>query len=95
MFRNPCDGPPPHPVGDNKAWGEVSTQSGGVIIPYLGSINLVTGARGSSFGYSDCLKWGYEGSISVAAFNATQAVGILGLDLTRVSERVVVCACVV
>jgi hypothetical protein len=69
-----------------KAWGEVSPSSGGVIIPYLSALDL-TGARSGrapSFGYSDCLKWGYEDSIKVATFNATQAVGILGLDLTRV-----------
>lgn len=72
-----------------KAWGEVSPSSGGVIIPYLSAIDL-TGTRTGrvpSFGYSDCLKWGYEDSIKVATFNATQAVGILGLDLTRVSVR--------
>jgi hypothetical protein len=64
----------------------VAPASGGVIIPFLSSIDL-TGqvkGKGSSFGYSDCLKWGYQGSIMVATFNATQAVGILGLDLTRV-----------
>ena len=75
-------------VTGSKAWGEVAPAAGGVIIPYLGTIDL-TGVRlgqGSSFGYSDCLKWGYDGSIMVAAFNATQAVGILGLDLTRVSN---------
>lgn len=72
-----------------KAWGEVSPSSAGVIIPYLSAIDL-TGTRtgrAPSFGYSDCLKWGYEDSIKVATFNATQAVGILGLDLTRVSVR--------
>jgi hypothetical protein len=78
------------PAGYNKAWSEVSTSAGGVIIPYLGTIDL-TGVRpgkGASFGYSDCLKWGYEGTIKVAAFNATQAVGILGLDATRVRRAV-------
>lgn len=63
--------------------------AGGVIIPYLGTIDLTNTrpGQGYSFGYSDCLKWGYEGSLLVAAFNATQAVGILGLDLTRVGRH--------
>lgn len=39
---------------------------------------------GSSFGYSSCLKWGYAGSIDVAAFNVQQAADVLGLDLTKV-----------
>lgn len=74
-------------AGGSKVWGEVPPASGGVIIPYLSTIDLTgqrTGKR-SSFGYSDCLKWGKPGTILVASFNATQAVGILGLDLTRVS----------
>jgi hypothetical protein len=59
------------------------------VIPYLSTIDLTgqrTG-RASSFGYSDCLKWGKTGdmAIKVASFNARQAAGILGLDLTRVS----------
>ena len=41
-------------------------------------------ASGSSFGYSSCLKWGYGGSIDVAAFNVQQAADVLGLDLTKV-----------
>ncbi len=58
------------------------------MIPYLSTIDLTgqrTG-RASSFGYSDCLKWGKTDTmaIKVASFNARQAVGILGLDLTRV-----------
>jgi hypothetical protein len=68
----------------------VSTSAGGVIIPYLGTIDL-TGVRpgkGATFGYSDCLKWGYDGTIKVAAFNATQAVGILGLDATQVGTSI-------
>jgi hypothetical protein len=67
----------------------VSPTTGGVIIPYLNAIDL-TGLRSgktASFGYSDCLKWGYQDSIKVAAFSATQAAGILGLDLTRVSQH--------
>lgn len=74
------------PAGATKAWGEVSPASGGVIIPYLGTIDLkgILPGQGVSFGYSDCLKWGYQGSLTVVYFNVTQAVGILGLDLTRV-----------
>jgi hypothetical protein len=66
--------------------GEIPTAQGGVVIPYLGSIELSgsSTARSASFGYADCLKWGYRNSIMVAAFNASQAAGILGLDLTRV-----------
>jgi hypothetical protein len=41
---------------------------------------------GTSFGYSSCLKWGYAGSIDVAAFNVAQAADVLGLDLTKVSS---------
>lgn len=73
-------------AGASKAWGEVSPTTGGVVIPYLNAIDL-TGLRPgktASFGYSDCLKWGYQDTIKVATFSATQAVGILGLDLTRV-----------
>lgn len=73
-------------AGPNKAWSEVPSGSGGVIIPYLRTISLINSRSSTSFGYSDCLKWGYDGSIKVAAFNATQAVGILGLDLTRVGS---------
>lgn len=75
-------------AGATKAWGEVSPASGGVIIPYLGTIDLrgILPGQGVSFGYSDCLKWGYQGSLTVVYFNVTQAVGILGLDLTRVRE---------
>jgi hypothetical protein len=46
---------------------------------------------GSSFGYSSCLKWGYGGTIDVAAFNVQQAADVLGLDLTKVSGG---CGCV-
>jgi hypothetical protein len=60
-----------------------------VVIPYLASYDLVapegTASRfGVSFGYSDCLKWGYDNSIQLAAFDAVQAADILGLDLARV-----------
>lgn len=71
------------------SWGEVPPAQGGVIIPYLGSYNLTAGAVnrvGVSFGYSDCLKWGYADSIQLAAFDAVQAADVLGLDLTRVSK---------
>jgi hypothetical protein len=60
-----------------------------VVIPYLASYDLVakegaTTRFGVSFGYSDCLKWGYNNSIQLAAFDAVQAADILGLDLARV-----------
>jgi hypothetical protein len=42
---------------------------------------------GSSFGYSSCLKWGYNGTIDVAAFNVQQAADVLGLDLTKARRR--------
>jgi hypothetical protein len=62
-----------------------------VVIPYLASYDLVSNTTGSrfgvSFGYSDCLKWGYENSIQLAAFDAVQSADILGLDLARVSSR--------
>lgn len=72
------------------SWGEVPPRQGGVVIPYLASYNLVgnsTNRFGVSFGYSDCLKWGYENSIQLAAFDAVQAADILGLDLARVSQE--------
>lgn len=73
------------------SWGEVPPAQGGVVIPYLGSYNLSAAAStssklGVSFGYSDCLKWGYSNDIQLAAFNAAQAADVLGLDLARVSD---------
>ena len=42
---------------------------------------------GRAFGYSSCLKWGYAGTIDVAAFDVAQAADVLGLDLTKVAGR--------
>jgi hypothetical protein len=61
-------------------------------MPYLASYDLVvkvgdTNRFGVSFGYSDCLKWGYNNSIQLAAFDAVQAADILGLDLARVRRE--------
>jgi hypothetical protein len=74
------------------SWGEVPPGQGGVVIPYLASYDLVvkvgdTNRFGVSFGYSDCLKWGYNNSIQLAAFDAVQAADILGLDLARVRRE--------
>ncbi|GBF88369.1 hypothetical protein Rsub_01081 [Raphidocelis subcapitata] len=66
-------------------WGEISPQQGGVVIPRLGKVwvdDTGDALSGTSFGYSSCLKWGYAGSIDVAAFNVAQAADVLGLDLT-------------
>ncbi|KAF6263192.1 hypothetical protein COO60DRAFT_1635413 [Scenedesmus sp. NREL 46B-D3] len=77
--------------GTGGSWGEVPPGQGGVVIPYLASYDLVategaTNRFGVSFGYSDCLKWGYDNSIQLAAFDAVQAADILGLDLARDME---------
>lgn len=58
-------------------------------MPRLTSVPPPAGepVTGSSFGYSSCLKWGYGGSIDVAAFNVAQAADVLGLDLTKVRRR--------
>lgn len=76
------------------SWGEVAHAQGGVVVPYLDSYSLASGgisggSHGSSptspsFGYADCLKWGYDGSIQMVAFSAAQAADVLGLDLARV-----------
>ncbi|KAF8072527.1 hypothetical protein HT031_000187 [Scenedesmus sp. PABB004] len=75
------------------SWGEVPPAQGGVVVPYMGSYALdgggaagAGGRPGASFGYADCLKWGYRDAIRLAAFDATQAADILGLDLARDME---------
>jgi hypothetical protein len=38
----------------------------------------------ASFGYADCLKWGYNSTIDIAGIKVSEAADILGLDLTQV-----------
>jgi hypothetical protein len=46
--------------------------------------NSAASLTSASFGYADCLKWGYNSTIDVAGIKVSEAADILGLDLTQV-----------
>lgn len=88
MWRTPLNayGCACHPgAGDSGAWGQVSAQQGGVIIPALDKLPFKSSFAGStSFGYSDCFKWGYADTVSLHAVPVRAAVASLGLSYEKV-----------
>ena len=78
-------------------WGEVPPQQGGVIIPYLVKVPIKAGTSNqpgsptstsissASFGFADCLKWGYNGTIDIAVLEMKKAASFLGVDLAEVA----------
>jgi hypothetical protein len=84
-------------------WGEIPPQQGGVIIPYLVKVPLKAGTTNqpasqtswsintASFGYADCLKWGYNGTLDIAVVEVQKAATFLGLDIAQVVDCVEKC----
>ncbi|GLI67828.1 hypothetical protein VaNZ11_012110 [Volvox africanus] len=64
------------------AYGEVSAQAGGVIVPVMYKLPTdFSGPQSTTYEYSGCLKWGYNGTVRVVVVNMDDAADTLGVDV--------------
>ncbi|GIL57791.1 hypothetical protein Vafri_12928 [Volvox africanus] len=64
------------------AYGEVSAQAGGVIVPVMYKLPTdFSGPQSTTYEYSGCLKWGYNGTVRVVVVTMDDAADTLGVDV--------------
>eukprot|EP00798_Chlamydomonas_sp_ICE-L_P016534 gene16534-22762_t len=61
------------------AFGEISTETGGVILPYMYKVPIdFSTSQVNSYELSSCIKWGYPESLQVLPLTVSEASTLLG-----------------